>query len=131
MLECGVEVNGATLVSVLRACADAGALSLGRRVHGIVKERDQFGSDCKVSTGLIDMYAKSGCLEGAREVFEDVVDKDVFVWTAMISGLASHGQCKEAIDLFAEMEASGVKPDERSMTAVLSACRNGGLAHKG
>ncbi|GJY92699.1 pentatricopeptide repeat-containing protein [Tanacetum coccineum] len=27
-----------------------------------------------------------------------LVDKDVYVWTAMISGLASHGRCKEATE---------------------------------
>ncbi|KAK7283513.1 hypothetical protein RIF29_13077 [Crotalaria pallida] len=127
MLEGGVEVNDATVVSVLRACADVGALSAGRRVHGIVKEK---GIGCKgsnVSTALIDMYAKSGCVESARKVFNGVAEKDVFVWTAMIYGLASHGLCEEAIDFFFKMEASGVKPDERTLTVVLLACRNAGL----
>ncbi|KAE9586635.1 hypothetical protein Lal_00004981 [Lupinus albus] len=127
MLEGGVEVNDVTVVSVLRACADAGALSLGKRVHGIVKEKGIACKGSNISTALIDMYVKSGCVESARKVFDDVVDKDVFVWTTMIFGLASHGQCEEAIDLFYEMVASGVKPDERTITVVLSACRNAGF----
>lgn len=36
----------------------------------------------------------------------------------MISGLACHGLCKEAIGLFVEMESSNIIPDERTMTAV-------------
>ncbi|XP_027356064.1 pentatricopeptide repeat-containing protein At4g21065-like [Abrus precatorius] len=130
MLEAGVEVNEATVVSVLRACADSGALSMGRKVHWIVKERG-ICANSNVSTALVDMYAKSGCIESARKVFDDAVDKDVFVWTAMISGLASHGQCKEAMDLFVHMEKSEVKPDEKTVTAILSACRNAGLLHDG
>lgn len=133
MLECGVEINEATVVSVLKACADMGALSKGKTVHEIVKKMKEMKmySKANVRTALIDMYAKSGCIESARKVFDGVKGKDVFVWTAMISGLASHGQCREAIDLFSEMEASDIKPDERTMTAVLSACRNGGLIQEG
>lgn len=75
-------------------------------------------SKANLGTVLIDMYAKCGCIESARKVFDDVVVKDVFVWTAMISGLACHGLCKEAIGLFVEMESSNIIPDERTMTAV-------------
>ena len=49
-------------------------------------------------TAHIERYTKCGCMESAWHVFNDnIMDKDVFVWTAMISGLASHGQCNEAI----------------------------------
>ncbi|CAJ1973057.1 unnamed protein product [Sphenostylis stenocarpa] len=132
MLEYKIEVNVATVVSVLRACADSGALSLGRKVHGKLKG---WGigvySSSNVATALVDMYAKSGCIESARKVFDDVLDKDVFVWTAMISGLACHGLSKEAVEMFVDMEGSGVKPDEKTVTAVLTACRNAGLFHEG
>jgi len=130
MLEGGVDVNEATVISVLRGCADSGALSVGRKVHGIVKEK---GIDLKtnVCTALIDMYSKCGCLESARDLFDNVLDRDVFLWTVMISGLACHGMCKEAIELFAEMETCNVKPDERTITVFLSACRNAGLVREG
>lgn len=132
MVEDGVEVNEVTMVSVLRACADTGALGVGRRVHALVEER---GIDLKgkVRTALIDMYAKCGCIESARRVFDDdgVGRDDVFTWTAMIAGFASHGKCREAIELFNEMQELDIKPDERTMTAVLSACRNAGWVSEG
>lgn len=130
MLEGGVDVNEATVISVLRGCADSGALSVGRKVHGIVKEKG-IDLNSNVCTALIHMYTKCGCLESAREVFDDVLDRDVFVWTAMISGLACHGMCKEAIELFVEMETCNVKPDERTIMVVLSAYRNAGLVREG
>ncbi|KAI5402425.1 pentatricopeptide repeat-containing protein At5g43790 [Lathyrus oleraceus] len=96
----------------------------------MVKEK---GIDLKgnVCTRLIDMYSKCGCLESARKVFDDVMDRDVFVWTVMISGLACHGMCKEAIEMFVEMEMCNVKPDDRTVAVVLSACRNAGLVREG
>ncbi|KAL9231671.1 hypothetical protein vseg_006867 [Gypsophila vaccaria] len=130
MRACGVVVNEATVVAVLKACAEAGALEVGRNVHGAV-EGLGIGELGKVKTGLIDMYTKCGCVDSAREVFESVVSKDVFCWTAMIHGLASHGMSKEAVGLFEEMVMSGVEPDERTMTAVLAACRNAGWTREG
>lgn len=35
-------------------------------------------SKANLGTVLIDMYAKCGCIESARKVFDDVVVKDVF-----------------------------------------------------
>ncbi|VVA36946.1 PREDICTED: pentatricopeptide repeat-containing [Prunus dulcis] len=130
MVDDGVEVNDATVVSVLRACAETGALGVGRRVHGVVEGRG-IGLKANVNSALIDMYAKCGCIRSARQVLNDIVDKDVFAWTAMISGLASHGHCQDAIDLFSKMQGFGIKPDERTMTAVLSACRNAGQVAEG
>ncbi|KAL5563055.1 hypothetical protein UlMin_032802 [Ulmus minor] len=132
MVEKGIEVNDATVVSVLRACADAGALGVGRRVHELVKGK-KIGLMANVSTALIDMYAKCGCIESSKEVFDEIVDKNVFSWTAMISGLASHGNCVEAINLFNQMQEFSINshPDERTMTAVLSACRNAGWVSEG
>ncbi|PHT35270.1 hypothetical protein CQW23_27070 [Capsicum baccatum] len=131
MMESGVEANEATLVSVLRACADTGALSIGRKVDGLVKEGSIGSVKGNVGTALIDMYAKCGCVDEARRVFDEMTEKDVYAWTAMISGLASHGLCEEAMERFEEMKSVGVKPDERTMTAVLSACRNAGWIGRG
>lgn len=130
MVREGVEVNDATIVSVLRACAETGALSAGKRAHEIARERD-LASRANVSTALIDMYSKCGSLNDARRVFDEIEGRDVFLWTAMMSGLASHGMCQEALDLFDEMWRLGIRPDERTMTAVLSACRNSGWVDKG
>jgi len=55
----------------------------------------------------------------ARKVFDDVVGKDVFVWTAMISSLAFHGLSKEVVHMIF-MESFGVKPDEKTVPEVLN-----------
>ncbi|XP_043690533.1 pentatricopeptide repeat-containing protein At4g21065-like [Telopea speciosissima] len=126
----GVAPNDATVVSVLRACADVGAMGIGQKVHKLV-EHSEIASRANVCTALIDMYAKCGCIDSARRVFDAIVNKDVFVWTAMISGLASHGQCREAIDLFNEMREANLRMDARTVTAVLSAYRNAGWVTEG
>nr|GMD71313.1 pentatricopeptide repeat-containing protein At4g21065-like [Ipomoea batatas] len=130
MIENGIEPNEVTVASVLRACADTGALNTGERIHSFVKEKS-FSSNANVSTALIDMYAKCGCIDGALQVFDETLEKDVYVWTAIIAGLASHGLCMKAIEFFEDMKKSDVKMDERAITAVLSAYRNAGLVSEG
>ncbi|XP_058087851.1 pentatricopeptide repeat-containing protein At4g21065-like [Magnolia sinica] len=130
MQDDGVAPNDATMVSILRACADSGAVSIGQRIHQII-ERNKLDSRANVVTALIDMYAKCGCIENAQQLFDKIVAKDVFAWTAMIAALASHGQCKKAIDLFHQMQALNIPPDERTITGVLSACRNSGWVSEG
>ncbi|KAI3509599.1 hypothetical protein L1887_24993 [Cichorium endivia] len=126
----GFEPNDVTILSVLRACADTGALSVGMKLNDFVNLK---GTQLKknVVTALIDMYSKCGCIDSAMRIFNEATIKDVYVWTAMISGLASHGLCKEAIELFENMKSLEIKPDEKTMTAVLSACRNMGWVNEG
>lgn len=130
MLIEGVVPNEATMVSVLRACADSGALSAGRRVHRI-SEKLKLEMKPHVGTALVDMYAKCGSIEEARELFDRMPERDAFAWTVMISGLASHGRSRDALSLFHRMTELGMTPDERTMTAVLSACRNAGMVAEG
>lgn len=130
MQNAGVAPNDATAVSVLRACADAGAVSVGQRVHQIIN-RHWLDSKPNVTTALIDMYSKCGCIDTALLLFDELVEKDVFAWTAMVSGLASHGQSEDAVELFHQMQKLNLRPDGRTITAVLSACRNAGWVREG
>ncbi|CAN6444748.1 unnamed protein product [Victoria cruziana] len=126
----GLEPNEATALAVLRACADLGALSVGRKLHDFLRQKG-FDSNARVITALIDMYAKCGRIDLASEVFDGLPRVDVYSWTAMISGLAIHGLCESALGSFARMQTLGIQPDEMTLTAVLAACRNAGWVNEG
>jgi len=49
------------------------------------------------------MYAKSGCISDARDVFDRMDDRDVVAWTAMICGYAKVGMMVDARWLFDNM----------------------------
>lgn len=119
-----------TLVSTLSACAQLGAIDLGGWIHVYIKKQE-IKMNCHLTTSLIDMYAKCGDLEKALEVFNSVERKDVFVWSAMIAGLAMHGCGKAAIDLFYEMLEAKVKPNAVTFTNILCACSHTGLVDEG
>ncbi|XP_011624162.2 pentatricopeptide repeat-containing protein At2g29760, chloroplastic-like [Amborella trichopoda] len=125
-----VKPNEATLVSITSICAHMGALELGRWVHSLMGEHG-IKLSIRLGTSLIDMYSKCGTLELALMVFHEMPERNVNSWTAMIVGLALHGEGKGAIDLFSHMEGQGLKPNCVAFVGVLSACSHAGLVDEG
>ncbi|CAL5329656.1 unnamed protein product [Camellia sinensis] len=125
-----VSPNYVTLVSVLPAISRLGALELGKWVHLYV-EKNKIEIDGVLGSALIDLYSKCGNIEKALQVFESLPQRNVIAWNAIISGLAMHGQAKDALDHFWRMKQARVTPSDVTYIALLSACSHGGLVHEG
>ena len=126
----GFKPNAITYMSILNACASAGALEWVKEVHRHAREAG-FESDVRVGNALVHMYAKCGSIADARLTFDKMEERDVVTWNVMIGGLAQHGCGHEALEVFRSMIADGVKPNEISFVAVLSACSHSGLVDEG
>ncbi|XP_022135485.1 pentatricopeptide repeat-containing protein At4g30700 [Momordica charantia] len=122
--------NPVTITSVLSACAQLGALSIGKWVHGLIKS-EKLESNVYVSTALVDMYAKCGSIAEARQLFDMMAEKNVVTWNAMITGYGLHGYGKEALNLFNEMLQSGTPPTRVTFLSILYACSHSGLVREG
>jgi pentatricopeptide repeat protein len=77
------------------------------------------------------MYSKCGSIEGACQVFEKMVNRDVITWNAMIGGYAQHGYAREALGLFKRMLEERVRPNSVTFVGVLSACSRAGRLTEG
>lgn len=140
------------LSAILSACGHAGKLAYGKAIHDFIMENDivvdshlrsaliamYAGSGSMdlaqqlfdktsqknfvVATAMVSGYSKLGRVEDARLIFDQIVEKDLVCWSAMISGYAESDRPQEALRLFAEMEASGLRPDPVTMLSVISAC---------
>ncbi|KAH6772598.1 hypothetical protein C2S52_004595 [Perilla frutescens var. hirtella] len=130
MEELGLKPNEATVVAVLAACADLGALDLGRRIHDH-SDKSGFKANILISNTLIDMYIKCGCLEAARGVFEGIKERTIVSWSTMIQGLALHGNGDEALELFFKMIQAGLNPNSVTFIGLLNACSHMGLINEG
>eukprot|EP01018_Ginkgo_biloba_P034730 Gb_12555 [translate_table: standard] len=126
----GVKPNSNTFASVLPACANLAALEHGKEIHEEVI-RSGFQSDVFVGSALVDMYAKCGSIENARNLFDKMPQRNVVSWTTLIQGYAMHGCGKEAIELFEQMQHFGVNPNPVTLVGVLSACCHAGLVDEG
>ncbi|KAL7180716.1 hypothetical protein ACSBR1_039725 [Camellia fascicularis] len=119
-----------TIVAVLSGCADIGAFDLGVSIHGYVNKTNLI-VDGVVNNALVDLYSKSGSLDLAVKIFDEIKRKDVFSWTTMISGLALHGKGREALEVFTKMLELGLTPNEVTFLSVLSACSHAGFVVEG
>ncbi|KAA8522848.1 hypothetical protein F0562_009271 [Nyssa sinensis] len=99
-----IHPNPVTITSILSACAQLGALSLGKWC---------------------------GSIEEARRLFDVMLEKNVVTWNAMISGYGLHGHGNEALKLFTDMVDSGVPPTGVTFLSVLYACSHAGLVREG
>ncbi|KAJ7522179.1 hypothetical protein O6H91_19G086300 [Diphasiastrum complanatum] len=126
----GVQPDNVTFVLLLKACASLAALEQGKQLHYEIIERG-FQSDVVVGNTLVDMYAKCGCTEHARELFDNMSERNVVSWNAMIAGYAHNGLAQEALALFEQMQGKGTKPGEVTYISVLSACAHSGLVDQG
>ncbi|XP_047981506.1 pentatricopeptide repeat-containing protein At1g50270 [Salvia hispanica] len=125
-----VEPSEATLATALKACAHLGSLEKGMWLDSYIGTR-KLELTSVLGTALIDMYAKCGCVGEAFRVFEMTRVKDMYPWTALIHGVAMNGDAMDALSLFSEMLSSGVRPNEVTFIAVLSACSHGGFVLEG
>ncbi|KAI0518814.1 hypothetical protein KFK09_006250 [Dendrobium nobile] len=127
----GVAFDDILLVSVINACAQLGTCNYASWIRQVV---DQVGVQLNVFVGsaLIDMYGKCGLIDDAQQVFAEMSEKDVYSYSAMISGLAAHGRADEAIHLFEVMvRSAAVRPNRVTFVGVLTACSHAGFVEKG
>lgn len=126
----GVEPDGFTLVSLLTACAELGALALGRRAH-VYMFKVGLNENLHAANALLDLYAKCGKIREANKVFDEMEEKSVVSWTSLIVGLAVNGFGHEALELFKELERKGLVPSEITFVGVLYACSHCGMVDEG
>ncbi|XP_031130317.1 putative pentatricopeptide repeat-containing protein At1g56570 [Ipomoea triloba] len=126
----GPSPNTFTFSSIIAAVANLAALSCGEQVHGRIIQRG-LGWNLELANALIDMYAKCGNIASSRRIFNEMPTKNLVSWTSMMIGYGSHGNGKQATELFDDMVGSSLRPDRIAFMAVLNACSHAGLVDEG
>ncbi|KFK35866.1 hypothetical protein AALP_AA4G047000 [Arabis alpina] len=119
-----------TMIHCLSACSQIGALDVGIWIHRYI-EKHNIRLNVELGTSLVDMYAKCGSISEARNVFHGIKTRNSLTYTAMIGGLALHGDASTAISYFKEMIDAGIAPDEITFIGLLSACCHAGMIQTG
>ncbi|CAH8359797.1 unnamed protein product [Eruca vesicaria subsp. sativa] len=130
MVSVGVKPDVVTFTSILSACSQLDLLEKGKRIHLSISE-SRLETDELLMGALLGMYSKCGDVKEASRIFKSIPKKDVVSWIVMISAYGSHGQPREAIHHFDEMQKVGVKPDGVTFLAILSACGHAGFIDEG
>ncbi|KAK4859933.1 hypothetical protein QYF36_014394 [Acer negundo] len=118
------KVRPNTYINLIDACIDSHSIHLGRKLHAcidLVTEIDVF-----VETKLVSMYAKCGCFNDARKVFDGMRDRNLYAWSAMIGASSREQRWREVVELYLLMMEDGVLPDDFLFPKILQACGNCG-----
>ncbi|XP_077216085.1 PPR superfamily protein [Tasmannia lanceolata] len=126
----GIKPNSVTILAIITACIGLSSMDHGQGVHGYIL-KSGLNSDMFVGNSLIAMYSKCGCLDASHQVFEEMPTKDTVSWSSMILCYGLHVCGSVALQLFHEMQGIGIKPDQITFLAVLSACNHAGLVDEG
>ncbi|CAN1219449.1 Pentatricopeptide repeat-containing protein At5g66520 [Linum perenne] len=127
-LYCQLTANGAkpnkfTYTPLLKACGD---FSEGMQIHGHVVKLGLCG-DWHIKSAGIRMYGRFGKVGEARKVFDEMPERNVGSWNAVVSGLAKCGRVEEAREVFDEM----VERDEISWSGLIDGYIRGGFYKEG
>ncbi|XVF07841.1 hypothetical protein REPUB_Repub06bG0174500 [Reevesia pubescens] len=115
---CCIDSNVLLKTAILDMYAKCGLMDLAERVFSSMP----ISKSTAAWSSMVSAYARRGETEAARRMFDQMDQRDVICWTAMISGYSQSGQYSEALELFLQMESLGIRPDDVTIAAVLSAC---------
>lgn len=126
----GLGASAFTFASLLSGAASLCAVDKGEQIHSRVI-KSGLDSNQSICNALVSMYSRCGNIDAAFQVFHEMEDWNVISWTSMITGFAKHGYAARAVGLFKKMLEAGLKPNEITYIAVLSACSHAGLISEG
>lgn len=131
MLKREILPDNFTYPFVLKACAALCLLDLGLEIHGQLFKLG-FHDDLYVQNSLINMYGKCGNISSSCTVFEEMEQKSVASWSALIAAHANLGMWCECLEIFRDMMSEGVwRAEESILVSLLTACTHLGALDLG
>ncbi|KAK4281872.1 hypothetical protein QN277_013318 [Acacia crassicarpa] len=122
MLESGVDVDSGVLCIVLDGCSECNILGSGLQVHGLAVKLGH-ASQVNIGTALIDLYAKCGCFQSARVVFEKLPSKTIASFNALLVGYLNskfEDDEEDPLVFLRNLRLNNLRPDWVTFSRLLS-----------
>ncbi|GJS54009.1 pentatricopeptide repeat-containing protein [Tanacetum coccineum] len=119
----GLKPSEFTFSTMIRSCIAYKDLEYGKQIHAHVC-KNNLQSDEYIGSTLIDMYSLWGLMTDSIRCFNSTKKQDIVIWTSAIVGHAQNGEYERALVIFCELLKNELKPDEFTVSTVLSACAN-------
>ncbi|RWR83535.1 pentatricopeptide repeat-containing-like protein [Cinnamomum micranthum f. kanehirae] len=125
-LPAGALQNSTTLAHVIQSYAQTKQLKKGKQLHAqlIYAGREPC---IFVFNHLLNMYAKCGEISHACNLFDEMPQRNLVSWTAMISGFSQNGKFQEALETFSRMRTAGETPNQFAFSSAVQATSALGL----
>ncbi|KAL2341477.1 hypothetical protein Fmac_009417 [Flemingia macrophylla] len=115
------DLDAYTFTSILRASSLLRAPHLGSQLHAQMLKTGS-GSGTVAKTSLVNMYSKSGSLDEALRVFDEMGHRDVVAWNALLSCFLLRDRPVEAVGVLRAMGRENVDLSEFTLCSVLKLC---------
>ncbi|KAK4773773.1 hypothetical protein SAY87_028792 [Trapa incisa] len=120
-----------TVPMVAAACGETGRHDFGMCIHGITLKCGLLWCNSATGSSLVYMYCKCGEIWDACQLFDEMTERDVVVWTTILIGCIQNSKDKKGLELFCNMLNCDVKPNSRTMEGGFQACGNLGAFAQG
>ncbi|RVW88118.1 Pentatricopeptide repeat-containing protein, chloroplastic [Vitis vinifera] len=123
--------------AMIAGCIRSNRLEEGTKLFIRMQEENIFPNEITMlmslalATALVDMYGKCSDIRNARALFDSTQNRDVMIWTAMLSAYAQANCIDQAFNLFDQMRTSGVRPTKVTIVSLLSLCAVAGALDLG
>ncbi|WRX32290.1 Pentatricopeptide repeat - like 10 [Theobroma cacao] len=106
----------------LTSCTQTSNLLHGQAIHAkFIK--GSIPHSLYLQNHILNMYLKCGDLINGHKLFDEMPERNVVSWSAMVSGFTQHRFYNEALSLFVYMMRDGnSRPNEFTFVSVLQAC---------
>ncbi|KAM1742641.1 hypothetical protein ACFX15_012149 [Malus domestica] len=93
----------------------------GKQLHALAVKAGQI-CDVFVGCSAFDMYCKTGLRDEARNVFDEMPERNLATWNAYMSNAVLDGRPLNAVYKFIEFLRAGGEPNSITFCAFLNAC---------
>ncbi|XP_075521899.1 pentatricopeptide repeat-containing protein CRR2, chloroplastic [Primulina tabacum] len=106
---------------LILSCSQEKSLSDAFTVHRNLTEHG-FDQDPFLATKLINMYLELDSVELACQVFDEISNRTIYVWNALLRALSLSGYGEKVLRLYRKMNRIGIGSDRFTYTYALKAC---------
>ncbi|KAJ8554267.1 hypothetical protein K7X08_024945 [Anisodus acutangulus] len=114
-----IEADSFTLGSALAACADTGLLRRGKEIHSYAIARG-LQTDPFVGGAIVKLYSKCLDVGAAQKAFDEVNDRDISTWNALISGYARSEDMVSVERTLEKMKADRFDPNIYTWNSIIA-----------
>ncbi|KVH99308.1 pentatricopeptide repeat-containing protein At1g18485 [Cynara cardunculus var. scolymus] len=107
---------------LLQACGGNNDIETGRKVHQLVWSSTHLRNNLILNTQIITMYSVCGSPSDSRFVFEQLENKNLYQWNAIISAYTRNDLWFDAMLVFCQFLLTEHIPDRFTLPCVIKAC---------
>lgn len=120
----GIWPDEFTFAPILKSCSNLCDVRFGQTVHA---QLVALGFHCfsAIRVGIVEFYVNCKNMEDAKQVFDEMRDRDVIVWNLMIRGYCRTGNVDMGYTLFRKMKERSVVSWNTMLSCLARSGRDG------